>query len=139
LRQRIAALATRIHCSNNEKEDFIKTLERLGKPMKMPIQDVKTRWNSVFQMLDRFMELQEVIVLFSTTESGKDFSYSHNDWKLASDVKNLLEPAFEATVDMSGEYYVSGSKIIPMAKSILSWYARHSRRLQTEEPGGFNA
>jgi hypothetical protein len=71
LRQRIAALAMRIHCSNNAKEDFIKTLERLGKPMKMPIQDVKTRWNSVFQMLDRFMELQEVIVLFSTTESAK--------------------------------------------------------------------
>jgi hypothetical protein len=50
----------------------------------------------------------------------KDFSYSHNDWKLASDVKNLVEPAFEATAEMSGEYYVSGSKIIPMAKRLLS-------------------
>jgi hypothetical protein len=135
--KRISDFATLLHRSNNAKEDFVKCQKRLGMKLLVPIKDVKTRWNSVFSMLKRFGELKEAIVLFQTTDHGRDFTFSHDDWLLASDVKKLLEPAFEATVELSGESYVSGSKILPMTKSLLTWYARASRRYDREEPGGF--
>jgi hypothetical protein len=134
---RISDFTTRLHRSNNAKDDFVKCLTRLGMKIRMPIKDVKTRWNSVFSMLKRFGELKDAIVLFQTMESGRDFSFSHADWQMASDVHKLLEPAFEATVELSGEYFVSGSKLLPMTKTLLAWYANASRRYEAEDPEGF--
>jgi hypothetical protein len=38
---------------------------------------------------------------------------------------------------MSGEKYVSGSKVVPITKSLLSFYASTSRQQQGENPRGF--
>jgi hypothetical protein len=112
LRKKIADLATFMHRSNIGKEDFVACQVRLDiRPVKVLIGDVKTRWNSVFTMLARFLELKEAVLLFQTTVSGTDYFFSREEWQMASDVKLLLEPAYEATVELSGERYVSGSKV----------------------------
>jgi hypothetical protein len=112
LRKKIADLATFLHRSNNGKDDFVSCQVRLGiMPVKVLMGDVKTRWNSVYTMLSRFLELKESVVLFQTTASGKDYFFSQDEWQMALDVKVLLEPAFEATVELSGERYMSGTKV----------------------------
>ena len=74
-------------------------------------------------MLDRFVEQKEAIMLYQTTETGKKFTFNSTDFQLASDVKKLLQPAYEATVELSGENYVTGSKVIPITKALLLWYS----------------
>jgi hypothetical protein len=103
-------------------------------PIKSMVQDVKTRWNSTFLMLQRFIEQKEAIALFQTMDSGKNFTFSQDEWQLAVDVTKLLQPAFDATVEMSGELYVSGSKVIPLAKSLISLYAATGRRDERGDP-----
>jgi hypothetical protein len=139
LRKKIVELVGFLHRSNNGKEDFAAVQVRLNMKRKVLIQDVKTRWNSTFAMLDRFIEQKEAVALFQTTASGTDFSFTREEWKMAADVKGLLEPAYEATVELSGQKYVSGSKVIPIAKSLITWYAQAFRKYERIEVNGFNA
>ena len=139
VRQKIVSLVTFMHQSCNGKEDFNACLSRLNLPKKVLIQDVKKRWNSVFLMLERFLELKEAVVLFQSTESGQKFSFIPEDWKIAEEAKNLLLPVYEATKEISGDSYVSGSKVIPIASSLLWWYSDKANKEREQEPFGFGA
>jgi hypothetical protein len=111
LRKKIVDLATFLHRSCNGKEDFASCQVRLKMRVKVLMGDNKTRWNSTFLMLARFLELKDAVVLFQTTDSGRDYFFNQEEWEMACNVKSLLEPAYEATVELSGETYVSGSKV----------------------------
>jgi hypothetical protein len=137
LRKKIVDLASFLHRSNVGKEDLVACQLRLQAPIRAFLGDCKTRWNSVFIMLARFLENKEALLLFQCTESGKDYIFTNDEWEMAANVKLLLEPAYEATVELSGDSYVSGSKVIPITKSLLQWYAEAKRRHQRAEPGGF--
>jgi hypothetical protein len=138
LRKKISDMVTFLHRSNIGKEEFEGVQFCLGVPViKSLIADVKTWWNSVFLMIDRFLELKDAVILFQTMESGKNYSFTQQEWQLALDFKFLLQPAFEATVEMSGERYVSSSKVIPITKSLLSFYALTSRQQERDNPTGF--
>ncbi len=139
LRQKISDLVTFLHQSNNGKEDFAACLRRLDRPQKTLVQDVRTRWNSVYHMLDRFCELKEAVILFQAKDSGQRFSFTPSEWQQAEDIKSLLEPAFEATEEISGESYVSGSKVIPITKSLMVWYGEASRQHRQKNAGSLSA
>lgn len=47
----------------------------------------------------------------------------------------VLRPLYEATVEMSFEKRTTGSKIIPLTKSLLGWYAAEYRRQSNDEIG----
>ena len=85
-------------------------LEWEEKDMKTLVQDVKTRWNSSFDMLARFFLLQEPvkkvledeewkekIVLKGGAGAGRPVKFSSNDWKLMEKVVKVLGPFKEAT------------------------------------------
>ncbi len=134
LKKKISSLVTLLHQSNNAKEDFDTCLARLQMEKKILIKDVATRWNSLYLMLERFLDLKDAVVFFQTTDSGRQFSFSQEEWAMAAAVKELLQPAYEATVELSGEHYVSGSKVIPMTKSLLAWYSNKANQLRAIDP-----
>ncbi len=68
------------------------------------------------------------VALFQTSPSGTRFQFTATEWEQALAVKEILHPAFEATVELSGEAYVSGSKVIPITKSLLQWYGEAGRK-----------
>jgi hypothetical protein len=108
--------------------------ESLGweeKDIRALVQDVKTRWNSTFDMLERFHLLQEPIKkvledeewkekisVKTVTGGGKYVKFTSNDFKLMEKIVKVLGPFKEATVKLS---YASAciSQAIPTITSIL--------------------
>jgi hypothetical protein len=67
-----------------------------------PVQDVATRWNSTYYMIDRLLKIRRAISLFCSENVGmQDKTLSMNMWKLLENVKFLLEPVEQLAGDPS--------------------------------------
>ena len=99
--------------------------------LKALVQDVKTRWNSTYDMLDRFVALQEPIkkvlemgewkdkiMVRSGNHAGKPVKFNNNDWKVMERVVKLLGPFKEATIKLSAASACI-SQSIPTITSLL--------------------
>jgi hypothetical protein len=73
------------------------------------IQDVKTRWNSLYLMLERVLMLKEAISLFQVKHlTETDLEHLTNaDWKSIEAFVNILRPLHDVTVELSGEKHTS--------------------------------
>lgn len=82
--------------------------------LKKFILDVKTRWNSVFYMLERYLELQELVnpILLRTPRSPDVLTAMETE--TLKNLIALLQPLEFMTKECSGEKYITISKIIPM-------------------------
>ncbi len=110
-----------------EKLDQLQT--SLNMTPKKLIQDVPTRWNALYDMLQRFLELKDAIVLL-LAQPGMDKNtgpISSSVWEVIEDAVALLKPCYEATVELSGEKVATGSKIIPLTKVLLTHYTAATR------------
>lgn len=77
-------------------------------------QDVRTRWNSIFYMLERLLEVK---IPLSATLPQLDTSppnLDSNEWIITEDIVMLLRPSENVTVILSGEKYPSLSSVIPL-------------------------
>ena len=84
-------------------------------------QDVVTRWNSTFLMLQRFLELQPVIRTLLLDQGWKkrlDVDISNTDWTLMEKVVNVLGVFFEATERFSSASACI-SEVIPTVTGLL--------------------
>lgn len=137
IRKKIRKFVERLHRSSNAKDEFKKCQKLLGLPTNAIDQDVPTRWNSTYIMMMTFHELKQAVNLFLTTPEGEDFSFNAAEWRLIQQALEILEPLYLTTVEMSGEVYVSGSKVIPMTKILFLGYANLVNKYHNEDSGGF--
>ena len=138
LRDKVSEVVTFVNRSANAWEDLMDCQRKLNMKVKRLAQDVDTRWNSLYLMLTRFLELRNAITLFiDTCESvkDKDWKFDREDWKNLEILEALFEPMYMATVQMSQEYYVSGSMVIPMTKNLLTTYSKLDREHRQKNPG----
>ncbi|XP_043285284.1 E3 SUMO-protein ligase ZBED1-like isoform X1 [Venturia canescens] len=77
------------------------------------IQNVSTRWNSTFYMLERFLVLIDPIssILLKLPKSPP--LLTADEIATVRDTVRVLQPAEMVTKDLSGQNYVTTSKIIP--------------------------
>lgn len=77
------------------------------------IMDVKTRWNSTFHMLQRYIQLRSIVneILLENPNAPDIVSAQENN--LIQKIILILNPFEYVTRDISGEKYVTSSKIIP--------------------------
>ena len=67
---------------------------------------VKTRFNSVFLMYQRFLELKDPLISYCQMDK-KVVGLDEHEWELLEQLVDILEPFYDATVEMSsGMYYV---------------------------------
>jgi len=66
------------------------------------IQDVETRWNSTYLMLERLAEQRKAINLYSA-ERGSIDTLSTTEWDLVDRVVAILEPFYDATIELSSD------------------------------------
>jgi hypothetical protein len=66
------------------------------------LQDVETRWNSTYIMLERLVEQRRAVNLFSV-EHGGIHTLSSAEWELAEHLVQVLQPFYEATVEISSD------------------------------------
>lgn len=82
------------------------------------IQDVDTRWNSTFYMLNRFVELKQA-VLSTMALIDRDLpQITAEDWIIFEELIVVLRPFEELTRSMSGEKYLTASSIIVMTRCL---------------------
>ena len=93
------------------------------------LQDVPTRWNSSFLMLQRFLLLQPVIrdiLLDQQWQKKLDVNLTNADWTLMEKVVKVLEIFFEATVRFSSSSACI-SEVIPTVTGLLFTLSSEAR------------
>ncbi len=123
-------IVTRTKKSNLAKEELFRCQKSLGIPTpKKLLQEVETRWNSTFLMMERMLELKEAVSLLLAHSSMKNISQLTSDtWESVQDAVEVLRPLYEATLELSGEKFATASKIIPLTKMLMSAYATMMRQ-----------
>ncbi len=89
--------------------------ERLNLPEFKLIQQVETRWNSTFYMLERYLLLNEAVSTTLCVEKKQDLVISADSNPLIQEITTVLRPFVDVTRQLSAEKFVSASKIIPLA------------------------
>ncbi|UYV62162.1 hypothetical protein LAZ67_1008072 [Cordylochernes scorpioides] len=92
------------------------------KPLKLK-QDVPTRWNSTYEMLDRIMKNREPVISVLALLNPK-ILLGDSDWKVIEESISILKFFFEVTEEVSSEQKISLSKTCILAQGL----ARSVRR-----------
>lgn len=113
--------------SEQASRHFKELQEKCSLPKHQLIQDVETRWNSTYLMMQRFLEQKNAIILYGMRKSSIK-SLTPEEWDNIQEMVNLLECFYEATLDISGDK-TPISIVIPlfeMLKSKLDDYESES-------------
>ncbi|CAK1578839.1 unnamed protein product [Parnassius mnemosyne] len=83
-------------------------------PLKLK-QDVCTRWNSTYDMLNRFLKIKEALIA-SIAIMRAELALTPNDWMIIEKSLPILSIFYEVSNEVSAENYVSASKYIVLCK-----------------------
>lgn len=89
------------------------------KTPKKLIQDIVTRWNSTFFMLERFIELEEAVRTTIALLNADLPQLTAEEWTMTKDLKKILEPFEAATRAVSGQQYMTASLVIVITGGLL--------------------
>lgn len=90
---------------------------RLYSDLKL-IQNVETRWNSTYNMLQRFIQLSEKISCILLQCPTAPPMLSASELQSTKEFIQLLKPFEDATKIICGEYYLTASKVIPIVNTL---------------------
>jgi len=100
------------------KEKLAQVQDHLGRPKLKLIQEVETRWNSTYQMLNRLMELREPVADALAGLQTDIPLLTSDEFNIVGGCMSMLSPFNDATVELSAEENVSGSKVVPLLKML---------------------
>ncbi|XP_057681081.1 E3 SUMO-protein ligase ZBED1-like [Corythoichthys intestinalis] len=97
------------------------------------IQEVETRWNSTFHMLQRMYYLKEAVGAALAGLHTDITPLTSHQLRLISESLQVLSPFNDATVELSEEKRVSGSKVIPLLAMLHHTLEDDMGAIQMEE------
>lgn len=109
--------------SSTATAKFQQQQKNANKEPKKLIADVPTRWNSVFYMVDRFVELEEFI---KTTTALLDKNFPiirQEEWEVLREFLQIFKPLENLTNIISGQNYVTASSVIVLTDGLLNIYS----------------
>ncbi|XP_077412229.1 E3 SUMO-protein ligase ZBED1-like isoform X2 [Vanacampus margaritifer] len=120
--------------STTAKERLTQMQVQMGFPVLKLIQEVDTRWNSTYLMLQRMYTLREPVGAALAGLRTDLTALSAKQYRIIADCLKVLEPFNYATIELSEEKKVSGSKVIPLLSMLHhSLEEEEIRLLQTPE------
>jgi len=84
------------------------------------INDVVTRWNSTFEMFNRICQLREPLQAAIALLNNPVETLTDIEWTVLREVSRILKPFQVVTTEMSGDKYVTVSKVIMLAHGLSS-------------------
>ncbi|KAK0141840.1 Zinc finger BED domain-containing protein 1 [Merluccius polli] len=121
---RIRKVVSFFHRSTTAAHVLKTKQEMLQLPTHKLIQDVPTRWNSTYDMLERYLEQQAAIFSALTDKALKKnirdiVTLSDDDVKVAEEVLQVLKPLKMVTALLSTESAPSVSMVLPLKTKII--------------------
>ncbi|XP_014298152.1 zinc finger BED domain-containing protein 4-like [Microplitis demolitor] len=101
---------------NETKEGQIKKL----------ILDVRTRWNSTYYMLERFMDLVSIIGTILLCRSDAPPMITSSEVGCLREIIQLLQPFERLTKEICRQNYITVSKVIPLISCVRGMLEKYS-------------
>ncbi|KAJ5300082.1 hypothetical protein PENANT_c146G01845 [Penicillium antarcticum] len=116
--KKIRELAVFITASPQRREAFraLQTTE----PKLLPIQDVRTRWNYTFLMLERAKKLQRVFNQYCSTHQYVQFQLGQEEWRQVEYLLLVTKPFFHYTKILSKTQDVTVHSVFSIYKELFS-------------------
>ncbi|XP_016320206.1 zinc finger BED domain-containing protein 4-like isoform X1 [Sinocyclocheilus anshuiensis] len=118
IRAKARKLVGYFRSSVTAKEKLALLQQQMGRPTLKLLQEVETRWNSTFQMLHRLVELKEPVRAALASLATEIPPLSSDELTSVTACLSLLSGFNDATVELSEEKKVSGSKVLPLLKML---------------------
>ncbi|XP_049319320.1 E3 SUMO-protein ligase ZBED1-like [Astyanax mexicanus] len=132
IRHKTRQIVTYFRTSTTAKEKLTRVQLQMGGPVKKLINEVSTRWNSTYLMLERIVEQKESVLVSLASLKSDLPPLTTDDYKIIEETLGVLAPFNQATVELSEEKRVSGSKVIPMLKMLHHSLLRNASNVTTE-------
>ena len=107
--------------SNQATEMLLSRQKQLGESPLKPVQDVPTRWNSSFYMLERLLKLKlalHAVFQNDVHKKFRDLMMDDRQWKLAEEFVDVMRPLEIATSILGGQKCVTASLVLPVIVSV---------------------
>jgi hypothetical protein len=99
-------------------------------PELLPVQEVKTRWTSCFEMLNWFIHSEDALRLYAIhqphnpvpNEDGKvfnDYKLGPAEFRIIKQLCAILQPVAQMSRMLEGDSYVTASLILPVTGRLL--------------------
>ncbi|CAK9296598.1 unnamed protein product [Gordionus sp. m RMFG-2023] len=114
-------------CKKIRNQTTMGILSKLN--LKKPLIDCCTRWNSIYLMLERLLELKSFCQEISL-QSDREKCLSENEWKIISDILKALYPAYVLTKYLQseqltmGDFYAAWIKCLMQTSKVDTPFAR---------------
>lgn len=122
----IVAAARRIVTHFNHSglaEQKLKSIqEELNLPNHQLVQDVSTRWNSTYYLMERLLEQKRAVSLYITDHETLN-NLTHAQWELMEQCIKLLKP-FEEITKITSSGISCVSEVIPHAVTLLKYLGK---------------
>jgi hypothetical protein len=96
---KVRYLAIYIHASPQRQAAFLRLQEK--GPQLVPIQDVRTRWNSTFLMLRRAKRLRSFFQPFCEEYDCEEMLLDNQEWRQIDYLLQITRPFFDYTTELS--------------------------------------
>ena len=101
--EKVKAIVTFFHRSSKACDNLVVNQNRLNFPNHKLIQQVETRWNSVYYMLDRYLEQEEAIKTTLCLLDKNNLIIPSEKSALIKEAVTVLKPFEAVTTEMSAE------------------------------------
>ncbi|XP_076870081.1 E3 SUMO-protein ligase ZBED1-like [Brachyhypopomus gauderio] len=116
IRSKARKIALYFRSSTTAKERLFQVQEQMGRSTLKLIQEVETRWNSTFAMLQRLYQEREPVGAALVTLKTDLTPLTSEEYHTINECLGVLSTFHEATTELSEERRVSGSKVIPLVR-----------------------
>lgn len=118
VKDKVKQIVTFFHHSVKATDKLSQLQVQHNVPVKKLIQDVETRWNSTYHMLERFVQQSNLVTTTLCLLGKNHLCISNDELSLIKKVIPLLEYFDEATKELSAEKFTSLSKVIPIVRGL---------------------
>ena len=116
LQKKIKDVVSYFHRSVKATDELKKVQAQLSIPEHKLIQDVETRWNSSFYMLERYVEQHCAVTTVLCLLNQNQMCITNDEVKTAKTMIKALRPFEVVTRELCSENYLSVSKVIPIVQ-----------------------